>query len=420
MNTTVNNKFSITPKNDVRDRVKVEIGDTKQPDTFYPQAKVMRWDNEVNFSARLIHEELNPAVSLNGDIVRWAGEKLEAHFYDLKPKEGLDEGGFEIEIILKEKPKTNKLQFSIVDKGLQYFYQPPELTPEEIADGALPGCRPENVKGSYAVYCLEPKKNYEGGKIYKIGKVGHIYRPKIIDSAGKEVWGVLDITDNILTVSIPQDFLEKATYPVYHAAGLTFGYATTPVSGYAAITDCRAIINTTVHTAGPGETVTQMAICGFVSSGTTGYDTAIYTMSGGLPNTRAVTPATCILPSSKGWGTVNVSWPLTNGTTYCCAYGNDGAGTENIYYDNASGNNRSNDTNTGAMPATWTHSSYGTAIAGIYATYDIAPPGGLGWQIAIGGTWKTITDASVCIDGAWRGINDLQLCIWGAWKNDAT
>ena len=52
---------------------------------------------------------------------------------------------------------------------------------QEIKDGAI---RPPEVVGSYSVYAKSNKINYVGGKEYKCGKVGHIFRPKIIDSAG--------------------------------------------------------------------------------------------------------------------------------------------------------------------------------------------------------------------------------------------
>ena len=83
---------------------------------------------------------------------------------------------------------------NIKSKGLDFFYQPP-LTQKEIDEGAF---RPENVVGSYAVYASEQKTNYVGGKLYRTGKVGHIFRPKIIDSAGTEVWGKLNIDTEFL------------------------------------------------------------------------------------------------------------------------------------------------------------------------------------------------------------------------------
>ena len=212
-----NNTYSKIPKDNPKDRIAVEIGDAKQVD-FFPQVKHQRWDNECNVSYRLIHEELNPTVTEKDGKINWKGKDIEVDFYELTE----DEGGYEMEVILHKKPKTNIVSFTLQDKDVDYFYQP-ALTEQEIKDGYE---RPDNVIGSYAVYAKIPKTNWTGGKEYKCGKVGHIYRPKIIDSGGKEVWGDLHIEDGILSVTIPQEFLDSAIYPVKHAAGLTFGFIT--------------------------------------------------------------------------------------------------------------------------------------------------------------------------------------------------
>src|SRR3990167_2204688 len=212
-------------KSDPKDEIKVFIGDDKQPN-FEPQQKIERWSNEVNCSFRLIHNEVAPTLTVEGDKIIWAGEKIEAHFYDLGISGEHPEGSREFEVILKEPPKTNVVEFTLETKGLDFFYQP-ELTQEEIDQGNI---RPENVVGSYAIYASENKINYVGGKEYKCGKVGHIFRPKIIDSVGTEVWGDLHIENGILSVTIPHEFLNTATYPVRRAAGLEFGYHTAGAS----------------------------------------------------------------------------------------------------------------------------------------------------------------------------------------------
>jgi hypothetical protein len=215
--------FAMVAKDNPKDKVEVEVGDSKDSTKFHPQIKVMRWDNEVNLSVRLKDDQVaTELVSTDKEKVVWSKGIREVNLYDLT--EG--EGGYEFEVILKEKPASNKIEFTLQDKDVDYFYQP-ELTAEEIAQGAS---RPDNVVGSYAVYAKTPKTNWTGGKEYKCGKVGHIYRPKIIDSAGTEVWGDLHIENGILSVTIPQDFLDKAVYPVRHAAGLTFGYTGTGAS----------------------------------------------------------------------------------------------------------------------------------------------------------------------------------------------
>jgi hypothetical protein len=231
-------------KTDWKDELNVVIGDDKQPD-FKPQIKIERWSNEVNCSIRLIHNEKNPIVSKEGDMMVWSAGNIKSHFYEIASCEEHPEGGYEFDIHLKEKPATNKIEFTLNTKGLDFFYQPPlteeyqnsyseeyqkEIVVSETQVKDLEGNvlveRPENVVGSYAVYASEQKTNWEGGKLYRTGQVGMIYRPKIIDSAGTEVWGELNIANGILSVTIPQKFLDKAIYPIRHAAGLTFGYTT--------------------------------------------------------------------------------------------------------------------------------------------------------------------------------------------------
>ncbi|MBU0847632.1 hypothetical protein KKH23_10640, partial [Patescibacteria group bacterium] len=240
------NTFILQAKTDIEDRIEVEVGDLKISSDFLPQVKVKRWDNEVNFSVRLKDSEVSvPVVSFDGEKIVWEKDNVVAKLYDLT--EG--EGGYEFEIDLKSKPITNKIEFTLNTKGLKFSYQGPlteeyesgysERFKKEIIvtetqvkdlDGKVLSERPENVVGSYVAYhsTKGPTNNVAGGKLYRSGKFGHIYRPKIVDSLGKEVWGVLSIdkTAGILSVEIPQDFLDNAVYPVRHAAGLTIGYNT--------------------------------------------------------------------------------------------------------------------------------------------------------------------------------------------------
>lgn len=214
--TKLNNTFSNKVKDVVEDRIEIEIGDSKQPD-FKPQFKVMRWDNEVNFSIRAT-EHPAARVETDNDIVKYVTPDYEVHQYE-KPEAGED-GGFEFEWLLPRKPSTNVLSATIATKELDFFYQPP-LTKEEIKEGLQ---RPENVEGSYAVYHKTKQNNRIGGKHYKTGKAFHIYRPKAIDAEGNEAWCELNIDEQhgLLTVTVPQEFLDQAIYPVL--VDPTFGY----------------------------------------------------------------------------------------------------------------------------------------------------------------------------------------------------
>jgi len=208
------NTLSRTVKDNRADRIEVEIGDSKQPD-FKPQFKIKRWDNEVNFSMRAIEEAGATMVEKDGKV-KYKGKDIEVHQYE-KTEAGED-GGFEFEWVLNKKPKSNVLRTTIQHKGLDFFYQP-ALTAEEIEQGAS---RDENVVGSYAVYHSTKQNNIVGGMEYQTGKAFHIYRPHAVDAKGVKVWCELDIKEGELTVTVPEDFLNKASYPV--VVDPTFGY----------------------------------------------------------------------------------------------------------------------------------------------------------------------------------------------------
>lgn len=224
--TKVNETLVRDVKTNPKDRIELEIGDIKQPD-FKPQAKVKRWDNEVNLSIRrILPDSVAESVNFVDGKVVYEHEREEVHIYE---KPDIDEdGGLEIELIVKDKPDTNKFEFSIETKGLLFFKQS-ELTPEEISQGLE---REERVVNSYAVYHKTKSNNKEGDYEYRTGKFCHIYRPHIIDANGSEVWGDLDIDEErgVLTVIVPDDFLATAVYPV--VVDPTLGYTAAGASSY--------------------------------------------------------------------------------------------------------------------------------------------------------------------------------------------
>lgn len=200
--------FKRVIKDNYKDKIEAEFKNKK--------LKISRWDDEVNLELELRDDKK---------------KAKEVKIYDIT--EG--EGGMEFEVDLLEKPLTNKIEFNLNNKGLDFFYQPPlneEMKNDECWTSACTetDCcnshRPENVVGSYAVYAKEKKINLVGGKEYKTGQMGMFYRPRICDSNNQCVWGILNISGNTLSVEIPQDFLNEAAYPIKHAAGLNFGYET--------------------------------------------------------------------------------------------------------------------------------------------------------------------------------------------------
>ena len=196
-----------------------------------PEVRLKKWNGEVDLGVSYGKVQATGSRAPSTDRVEWKGTKEEVHAYPLNAAAGMEDGGFEIEIVLKDKPTTNVFTFALDGvMDLDFFYQAP-LTQEEINQGAT---RPENVIGSYAVYHKAKKDHEIKGINYASGKVFHIYRPKAIDANGNEAWGVLSYTGGKLSVEIPQDFLEKAAYPV--RVDPTFGYTSAGAST-AAITN---------------------------------------------------------------------------------------------------------------------------------------------------------------------------------------
>ena len=76
--TTVSNSFISKEK-----EFETEIGDVKQAE-FQPQIKIKRWDNECNFSVRLIDLDPDiPTIIVSKNKIEWKKDKLEAHFYNV-------------------------------------------------------------------------------------------------------------------------------------------------------------------------------------------------------------------------------------------------------------------------------------------------------------------------------------------------
>ena len=146
--------------------------------------KISKWNDEVSFD-----------IEYDG--------KHDVHMYDT-------ENGVEYDVLLPEKPKKNVFVYSYNKKDVVLYYQP-ALTQEEIDDGAF---RPDNVVGSYAVYHATKKDHIIGQTNYMTGKVAHIYRPEAIDANGDRVWCDMVADGGKIRVTVPQDFLDNAVYPV--------------------------------------------------------------------------------------------------------------------------------------------------------------------------------------------------------------
>ena len=149
-------------------------------------------------------------IRSTGDLYGDADNDIQCH-----------DGGLRFELVLKKKRPAmdNFFILPITSRNLRFSKQP-FLTPEDIAIGT--SC-PLNVEGSYAVYHASKKNNQ-----YMTGKAFHLFRPIAEDALGNKAWCSINIDKYIdptsLTVTIPQQFLDEATYPI--TIDPDFGYTT--------------------------------------------------------------------------------------------------------------------------------------------------------------------------------------------------
>ena len=230
----------------------VYIGDPEEKTQFKPQLLLKRWFDECFIKLPIGSIAKQLTFDEENNCLIWEGEWFTVKVYPIDKTEVKatingeehvfiqnEHGGLEFEAVLKAKPPVNSFSFPIETKGLKFYYQPP-LTEEfkredcevwtethvKTKDGEE-FFRPENVVGSYAVYHATRTnihRTKEDAEKYRVGKAFHIYRPKVVDSAGNEAWCDLNIDEakGVLTITIPQEFLDKAVYPV--TIDPTFGY----------------------------------------------------------------------------------------------------------------------------------------------------------------------------------------------------
>jgi hypothetical protein len=108
----------------------------------------------------------------------------------------LGDSSFEYDCILEKEPESNVVTLLMEGAERFDFFRQPDFLKNLL------------LAGSYAVYKKETRLG-EG-----TGKLCHIHRPQIIDSRGRRVWGDLSVTGNRLCITIPENFLSEAKYPV--------------------------------------------------------------------------------------------------------------------------------------------------------------------------------------------------------------
>ncbi len=363
--------------------IKIKIGDEKSAE-FVPELYISRWEDEVWFKIKPKIGDVkkkDQKVKLEGDKIKFETPKIDYHFYDLGITPSHSEGAYEFEVILKEKPATNVITFDIETSGLNFYYQPP--LDEEYASSSCTSTncggeyRPENVVGSYVVYhktkggMNSSLERYE----YRTGQFGIIYRPKITDAEGNWVWEsqVIDVENGTITLTIPQDFIDNAVYPI-RSTGETFGYTTVGgTRGY------YINLGETLGVKGVlGENGTLSKYSVYLSSYiASNIKAALYTLSGGTQTYEANSGAVGSVVADE-WTDIAISLAVTADTYYIMVVAENSTGSRNFSWRNtgASGSGEYwGGGNYAAFPNATKSSNAVTWLTSIYATYSPpAPP----------------------------------------------
>lgn len=339
-----------------------------------PEVRFKKWNGEVDFGIGYERVAGSANRALFDDVMVWGEGQEEVHAYPIEAHAGMEGGGFEIEVVLQQKPSYNEFVFTIDGyENLEFFYQQP-LTEEPVdgetcteiecknAAGDVTRQRAENIIGSYAVYHKEKRGHVIGETNYGTGKAFHIYRPKAIDAEGREQWAELVYINGALIVEVPQEFLDTATYPV--RVDPTFGKTTIGAS--------------TVNTGGPviigsdavaPENGILTSVSHYrVTPATEG--AGVYSSSGGLPSALLTTDTGNIsVTGPAAWYTQTVTPAVISaGTTYWLMTFTPSNTV--MYFDSETNGGRFQIATFETWPDPASTSAYNGRFS-IYATYDL-------------------------------------------------
>ena len=357
-----NNTYFLNPKDNPKDKIELEIGDSKQSD-FLPQVKLKRWDNETNFSIRLIdNEKGNARVITDKEKIIWKKGNINIEYYE-------EDNAYKMVWFLKEKPISNKVEFTIQSKRLDFYYQP-VYTKEEILKKQEKGnFINRDAMGSYAIYHNGNPINYVGDKEYKVGKFGHIYRPHLYDSNGLEEWGKLHIENGIYSVEIPQNFLDKAIYPI--KSNDTIGYTSIGDAGAYSIVNNQLRLSNIDTTATINGSVDEVRIR-IETTEAIDFKGIVVNSSLNILSNGVSGKVTSIIQSNPSFWQIipySIKPDIYSSSDYLPGFIANGS-TGNIKYDaGSSGDSKYDNSNDYATPTNPTDATNSSAKYSIYAIY---------------------------------------------------
>ena len=235
-------------------------------------------------------------------------------------------------------PKSLTFDWDIVCSPGIVFYKQTTLTEEwtrnnsgmTLEEYLASHQRPENVVNSFAIFCSKANNKY------KTGKLGHIYRPLLVDAAMRTAYADIDIISNILRITLPTVFMKTATYPV--TLDPILGYDTIGGSSYAD----RKVIHISNHlvtSAGAGTATGVYAYLHSDGSHTGNECLGYFADNAGIPGVVGEQGNVNVLALAPAWYHVTCTGAISALTKYYPALIGDVGGVVDItfYYDDTTG-----------------------------------------------------------------------------------
>ncbi len=201
-----------TPELDFSRRFTEQTG-KKDKGKIIPSLKISDSKSEFEFFPK--DKSKSFAVKTDTNSTKFKADNIEYAYEFMSPEKDKPRVCKET-IVVSEPLKTNVIEFEIKSGNLDFYYQRP-LSELEKSNGIV---RAQNIEGSYAVYYKPAKEDGVAEKAF------HIYRPDVTDKQKKHAWCdlIIDPSENIMKIIIPQSFLDTASYPII--IDPTIGYTT--------------------------------------------------------------------------------------------------------------------------------------------------------------------------------------------------
>lgn len=304
-----------TPTNKLGDiKPDIYIGGSKDEIIFKPIVEMFFHNNEYsivieNKNKIIINES---AILINDKISQTVNGETDEFYVD-------ENDHLKWDTIFSKIPAVFEIDYNLqYSSGIEFLYQDTleneyKINPEgfiTLEDYLKHQIRPDEIVGSYAVYC-----NKLNGK-YKTGKLCHIYRPHVIDADGKIEWCELKIDSNNLKIILPSAFMQTAKYPV--RLDPTIGY--TSIGGTAADQSGSTIQLAQMYSSTMSEDGTASKVYVYAKTNSAGSITIhLGYMGDNGANASGVIDGNIdctITGTTPAWYSVNTAGALTNGNKY--------------------------------------------------------------------------------------------------------